>query len=556
MIAANQYANDVLSRKILACKYVKLACKRHLDDIERSKNHSFGYYFDENEAKIYTDFISNLNLWKSQWANKPVELQGWQSFIIQVLLGWKRKSDGTRRFRKAYIEMARKNAKTTLAAMIGLAVLFIDGENGAQIYSAATKEEQAKIVVTDMAGIINATPQLRSYFEFRKSREGYNRIIYKDTYSFVRPLGRDSDTQDGFDPYIGIIDEYHEHKTDGLVNVIESGMGARKEPLLLIITTAGFDKTKPCYSFRKTLTDILDGTLNDESLFGVIYTLDEGDDFKDETNWIKSNPNLDVSVNTEFLKGQMVDALNRGSKLAPFLTKNMNMWIDSSSTWLNTDKWDACETIINEYELTKYPCWIGLDLASVKDICALVVMWDAGSVKYIKEWFFAPKKSAQLRGKTDGVDYIEWANRGDLILTDGAAGEKTDYEHIKKIVMDYALKHNLQSVAYDKWNSSQLVTDLIDNGINMQPYSQSISHMSYPTKQFEAHVLGCEILHSGNSVMKWMLKNVELQTDSNDNIKINKAKSTNKVDGPVAAVMAMGQYLIDTSMVGETYFVL
>ncbi len=555
MIAANRYANDVLSGKILACKYVKLACKRHLDDIERSKTDTFGYYFDEKEAKVYTDFISNLNLWKSQWANKPVELQGWQSFIIQVLLGWKRKSDGTRRFRKAYIEMARKNAKTTLAAMIGLAVLFIDGENGAQIYSAATKEEQAKIVVTDMAGIINATPQLRSYFEFRKSREGYNRIIYKDTYSFVRPLGRDSDTQDGFDPYIGIIDEYHEHKTDGLVNVIESGMGARKEPLLLIITTAGFDKTKPCYSFRKTLTDILDGTLNDESLFGVVYTLDEDDDFKDETNWIKSNPNLDVSVNTEFLKGQMVDALNRGSKLAPFLTKNMNIWVDSSTTWINSDRWKSLIRDFNEDELTQYPCWMGLDLASVKDISALVCIWDVRGVIYMKEWFFAPVNNARNRGKTDGVDYIEWANRGDLILTDGASGEKTDYTYIKNVILNFAQKHNLQTVAYDKFNSSQLVVDLSDFGINMQAYSQYLSHMSYPTKQFEGLVLESNLIHKGNKVMEWMMKNVELKTDSNDNVKIDKAKSTNKVDGPVAAVMALGQMLIDTAIQTENYFV-
>jgi phage terminase large subunit-like protein len=555
MIQANKYANDIIKGKIPACRYVKLACQRHLTDIDKSKNDKYPYYFDEKEAQRYTDFIGHLNLWKSQWANKPVELQGWQSFIIQVLLGWKKKSDGTRRFRKAYIEMARKNAKTTLAAMIGLAVLFIDNESGAQIYSAATKEEQAKIVVTDMAGIINATAELKPYFTFRKSKEGYSRIIFDETYSFVRPLGRDSDTQDGFDPYMGIIDEYHEHKTDGLVNVIESGMGARKEPLLLIITTAGFDKTKPCYSFRKSLTEILEGTMHDESLFGVIYTLDEGDDFKDESVWIKSNPNLSVSVFPEFLKSQLTDALNRSSKLAPFLTKNMNMWVDSSQAWISTDKWRACVHDFNEDDLTAYPCWIGLDLASVKDICALVVMWDAGDKKYFREWFFAPLNSAKLRGQVDGVDYELWASEGHLILTDGAGGEKTDYNYIKKVVLQYANKHNLQSVAYDKWNSSQVVSELVDEGVNMQPYSQSIAYMSYPTKQLEASILSGEVVHKGNPIMEWMMRNVELRTDTNDNVKICKQKSTNKVDGPVAAVMAMGQHLIDTAMQEETYFV-
>ena len=556
MIGANKYAKDILNGKIPACRWVKLACERHLNDLKRAESNDFGYYFDEKDAKRYIDFIQNLNLWKSQWANKPVEVQGWQTFIIQVMLGWKRKSDNTRRFRKAYIEMARKNAKTTLAAMIGLAVLFIDNESGAQIYSAATKEEQAKIVVTDMAGIINATPGLKEYFTFRKSREGYNRIIYNDTYSFVRPLGRDSDTQDGFDPFMGIIDEYHEHKTDGLVNVIESGMGARKEPLLMIITTAGFDKTKPCYSFRKSLTEILEGTITDETLFGVIYTLDADDDFKDKSVWLKSNPNLGVSVFPEFLETQLTDALNRSSKLGPFLTKNMNMWVDASRAWISTDKWREGIQEFNEDDLTQYPCWIGLDLASVKDMTALVVMWEVGNKKYIKEHFFAPKKTAKLRGKTDGVDYELWAEQGYLILTDGAAGEKTDYEYIKKVIHDYADKHKLQTVAFDKFNSSQLVSELIDGGINMQAYSQSMPYMSYPTKQFEAHVLSNELTHTGNPVMEWMLRNVELRTDMNDNVKIDKGKSTNKVDGPVAAVMAMGQYLIDTSSQTEKYFVL
>jgi phage terminase large subunit-like protein len=548
MIECNQYANDVISGKIVACKFVIDACSRHLNDIERSKKASYPYYFDENEAKIYTTFISNLNLWKSSWANKPVDLQGWQYFIIQVLLGWKKKGDKTRRFRKAYIEMARKNAKTTLAAMIALAILYIDNESGGQIYSAATKEEQAKIVVTDMAGIINATPLLKPSFTFRKSKEGYSRIMLESTYSFVRPLGRDSDTQDGFDPYIGIIDEYHEHNTDGLINVIESGMGARREPLLLIITTAGFDKTKPCYSYRKNITDILEGHIEDEQLFGIVYTLDEGDDFRDKSNWIKSNPNMNVSIFETFLEQQMVDALNRGSKLPAFLTKNMNIWVDSSTTWIDSNAWEACVYEVEMDELRDKECWIGLDLASVADITAMVCLFnDVNGRQYYKPFFFAPKNAVKERGKKDGVDYAKWAREGYLILTDGGAGKATDYKYIKEKILWLCENTNVKNVAFDKWNSSSLINELNDLCVPTAPYSQGIASMSFPTKEFERDVLQGNLAHDGNPIMSWMLRNVELSFDTNDNVKIDKKKSTQKVDGPVAAVMAKGVNIVDNA---------
>jgi phage terminase large subunit-like protein len=542
---SKDYAIAVVNGDILACNWVILACKRHLNDLEKAKTKDFNYYFSEEDAKRYSDFIELLYLWKGEWAGKPLKLEGWQIFIVQVLLGWKQKDTNIRRFKKAYIEMGRKNAKTTLAACIALAVLYIDGEKGSQVYSAATKEEQAKIVINDAAQIIKSTPELSDQFLFRKSKEGYSRIIYEDTASFMRPLGRDSDTQDGFDPSMGIIDEYHEHSTDGLVNVIESGMGARREPLLIIITTAGFDRTKPCYDFRSNMIEVLQGHRTDESLFGIIYTLDDGDDWTDSSLWLKSNPNLNVSVKEDFLKQQCLDAQNRGSKRGAFLTKNMNVWVDSVDTWISEERWNECQRDFTLEDLKGLDCYAGLDLASTADINSLSLYFpDAiNDSDCLINVFFSPKDTANRRQKDDKVPYLDWGKLGWMVLTDGGAGKATDYNYIKKFILDLSKNVNLKMVSFDKWNASYLVNELINEGINMDSYSQSFASMSFPTKEFEKKILESKLVHNGNPCMAWMLRNVQLSTDSNDNVKIDKKKSTEKVDGPVSTIMALGGYI-------------
>ena len=545
MIQANQYAHDVISGKIVACKFVKQAAQRHLNDIEKSNSDDFDYVFDEEDAMRYSSFCELLHLWKGQWANQKVVLQPWQLFIIQVLLGWKHKDTGLRRFKKGYIEMARKNAKTTLVAMIALAMLMIDNEIGGQIYSAATKEEQARIVVNDMAGIINSTPLLGAYFQFRKAKEGYSRIMYTDSYSFVRPLGRDSKTQDGFDPSIGLIDEYHAHPTDELVDVIESGMGSRREPLLLIITTAGFNIISPCFQFRKSCESILTGESIDDSLFCIIYTLDEDDDFQDENVWIKSNPNLDISVKKEFLKGQLIDALNRPSKRVPFLTKNMNMWVDAPTVWIPDEQWMQQSIDVSIEDLIGYECYGGLDLASTKDTTALVFYFpDYKGKELIYPFFFIPKETAKENEKEVKVPYTQWAKDGWITLTDGGMGRATDYDYIRKKIEDLTeLGWYINSIAFDKFNSSQLVGELRTRGYIMEDFSQSIGVISFPTKDFERRIVTQKLFHNGSPVMRWQIKNVFLYTDANENQKIDKAKSINKVDGPVAAVMALARNL-------------
>jgi len=451
--------------------------------------------------------------------------------------------------------MARKNAKTTLAACIAIAVMYVDGEKGCQIYAAATKEDQAKIVINDAAQIIKATPELAPEFILRQTQETYSRVIYESTASFMKPLGRDSKTQDGFDPAVGIIDEYHAHPTSYMLDVIESGQGARDEPLLVIITTAGFNKSHPCYEFRNNVIEVLKENRDDEAMFGIVYTLDDGDDWQDESVWIKSNPNLGVSVNLKYLQGQKVDAINLSSKRSAFLTKNMNVWVDSVDTWIPEELWTACEQSISIDDLSGADCYLGLDLASRKDATALSMYFPQGynGQDVLLNMFFSPKDTAKKREEVDKVPYLQWAKDGWMILTDGGAGKTTDYEYIRKYILDLSGKVNIKSLAYDKWNSSYLINKFEDEGMDCFEYGQTFSMLSFPTKEFEKKVVSGELAHNGNPCMSWMLRNVQLMTDTNDNVKINKKTSPEKVDGPASAMMALGKCFIDTNM-GESNY--
>jgi phage terminase large subunit-like protein len=552
------YANDVISGKQLACKYVILACERHVNDLKRAKKKDFEYTFNIELANKWFTLYSYLRLWKGEWAGNEFILEPWQKFIIGSLFGWVRKDNGVRRFKKAYIEMARKNAKTTLMAGIAIGMMTIDGEHGAQVYAGATKEDQAKIVVNDVANIVRNSPIIMfdeddgsENFKIYSVNGQARRVVFSGSNSFMSPVGRDSKSLDGLDVSCGIIDEYHAHPTDDLKQVIESGMGARKQPLLCIITTAGFNKQGPCYQYRRMITEVLEGIKHDENTFGIIYTLDDEDDWQNPESWIKSNPNLNVSVKPEFLKTELTDALNQPSKQTAFLTKNLNLWVDAPTVWIPNDVWDACEDYHTIDELSG-ECYAALDLASTGDITALMLYFP--ELNYFKPVFFCPKETASKREKKDSVPYTLWAREGWLNLTDGGGGKVTDYNYIKTFLQELNPAIELKRIAFDKWNSSQLINDLKDVGLPCEPYSQALSHMSYPTKEFEKMVMGKQLKHDGSPVMAWMMKNVALMTDSNDNIKIDKKKSHEKVDGPVSAVMALGQCIKDKANEEQYYF--
>lgn len=540
MYSYNQYIKAVQSGKIQTGELVKLAIKRHLKDLDRQGDADFPYYFDEKQGQRFINFAHKCKHWKGDKAKQYIELEPWQQFYIISLFGWLREG-GLRRFRTAYMEIGRKNGKTSLCAVKALAHLKLDNEAGAQVYFAATKEDQARIGFRDVQEIIKATPGLGELYKI------YTKSVTFGN-SFIKPLGSDSDTSDGLDPSYGIIDEYHAHPTSGMLSVLESGMASRRSPLIDIITTAGFNQQGPCYTeARRTSIEILKGIKQDETHLALIYSLDEDDDWKDEENWIKANPNLGVSVRLDFLRDRFQKAINEGgSKEVDFKTKNLNIWTEAEKTWISDENYMKCVTddfTGGPLDIEKFKgkkCRSGLDLASVRDTCSWVLVFkdELGNYKSVA-FFFLPEKAMKDR-QAKGIPYQQWVKEGYIILTPGDA---TDYDFIRAKINEVAKIVQIESIEYDRYNSSQLVIDLCNDGFKCNPFGQGFVSMSGPTKTLEKLIYNKQINPGTNPVMRWMFSNISIKRDPADNIKITKESSKEKVDGPVSLVMGIGGWL-------------
>ena len=529
-----RYIDNILSGRIVSGEFIRFAIDRHVADLQRQMTDDFPYYFNEKEGERWIKFAHLCHHWKGEWARQPVLLEPHQQFYFMLLFGWQRTAGG-RRFRTSYKEIARKNGKTTECAIKALGHLVLDKEPGAQVYFAATKEEQARIGFNDVKEIIRVSPLLQGRFR------GYVKSIVSGNSS-IRPLGSDSDTQDGFDPSYGIIDEYHAHPTSGMLNVLESGMGSRRSPLIDIITTAGFNRTGPCYTeARNTSIEILRGIKTDDTHLAIIYTLDKDDNWSDSDCWVKSNPNIDVSVKRSFLIDRFTKARNEGgSKEVDFKTKNLNLWTDTERTWIPDDVWMKCSENLDLRALAGRSCVAGLDLASKRDTTALVLLFPVGELLLVLPFIFLPNLTAKERVEKDGVNYDRWIRDGHIIET---PGNVTDYSYIRRKLNELRETYDIRSIAYDRWNSSQLIIDLQGDGFKCNPFGQGFASMSAPTKELEGFVYSKRIVHGGNPVLRWMCSNVMIVSDAAGNMKINKEKSREKVDGIVALVMAIGEYI-------------
>lgn len=538
----NQYIEDIETGKILSCEYVKLAVKRHLKDIDRQNTKNFPYYFDEKEASFIINYAEKCIHWKGEFAGQPIKLEPHQVFYLGCLFGWKL-SDGIRRFRSSYKEVARKNGKTTECAIKALYHTTADGEPGSQTYFAATKEDQARIGFRDVQEIVKATPFLN-----RRLKVYTKSVVYKN--SFIKPLGADSKTSDGTDPSYVVIDEYHAHPTDGMLNVLESGMAARRQAMVDVITTAGYNKTNPCYSsLRENAIKILRGIKTDETFFILIYTLDKDDDWQDEGVWIKANPNLGVSVKLDFLRDRFVKAKNQGGdKEVDFKIKNLNVWTDTSSTWIPDDKW-----MLNKFpypNLKGAACWAGLDLASTKDFNAFICLFPLEGIYHIRALFWIPE--GKVEKNFDRVDYRGWVNDGYIKIQQGE--EVVDHSKVVSDILEFTKDYDLKTIMYDRNISyANLIQDIRTNDIPLTPYPQTIVYMSEPTKELERLIYQVKLNHGGNPVLRWMCSNVFIITDSNGNIKIGKNKSREKVDGMVALVMALAGHMMKEEEGGSVY---
>ena len=530
----DKYINDIKSEKILSCVQVKQMIDRHLNDLKRDD-----IYFDEDSANRFLKFSALCKYTKGELAKKgaTIEFTPQQVFRYWVLFGWKN-LDGSRRFKKVYFELARKNGKSEEAAVVACYGLVADKEFGAEIYTAGTKREQAKIVFDAAREMLRKLKQDSQKINSIVNVSKYNCNVL-ETNSKLEPLASDSEKQDGLNPHFAIVDEYHAHKSSDLLEVIETGQGSRQQPLLLIITTAGFNRISPCYQLRKVAIDILSGKKTDDSFMACIFTLDEDDDWEDPKNWVKCNPNLGITPRLDYLEQQYIKTKNEGiSKEVQFKTKNLNIWTDSSMAWIKSKDWEACR--IDEFpDLKGKECFAGIDLASVSDNNSFVLIFPIEGQLFVKSWFWIPSEVAKK--KNELADYLNWVDAGHVRT---AGSEVIDQAMILRDILEIVKDYNLKHFAFDRFIAyNGLIQGLIDEGLSGFEHGQGFLSMSAPSKELEKLIKQKEIFHDGNPVLSWQLGNVELEIDSADNIKPSKKRSSEKIDGVVAMVMAINCYM-------------
>ena len=430
--------------------------------------------------------------------------------------------------------MARKGGKSELAAALQIIATFFDGEHAPQVYSVANTRDQAAYVYNAATAMCKYLSKDSSKFA-KRARVMQYKIVETETNGFITRLTADAGTNDGANPHLAIIDEYHSAKTNEMVKVVETGMGGRTQPLLVIITTAGFNKNGPCYEFRKVLTDVLESKVENESLFGIIWTLDEGDDYNDENTWKKANPNIGNTPRWEQMRSFYQNAKIEGSSaMVEFLTKNLNQWVDAAKVWIKDDDWKECQGEVHE----QGRCIIGIDLSSRVDVTAVTYFWSES--KSFRNHYYVPEEKANQGRRVDGVDYKEWIANGYVTAT---PGNVIDYDYIIRDLLDSCEKYNVELIGYDPYNADLIVPKLEAEGVACGAVRQGFITLSPATKRLETMVIGKEIVHDGDPVTRWMVGNVEIEQDAAGNIKPSKGKSQNKIDGVASLVTAIAAWM-------------
>lgn len=540
---ANEYARAVISGKIPACKWIKLQCQKHLDEVRESKNSTkYPFVFDNAKAEKACKFIEALPHTKGRWAAKgeKLVLTPWQCFFVCCVFGWVKRSNGMRRFRRAELFVPRKNGKSALAAAIGLYMLVADGEFAAEVYSGATSEKQAQEVFTPAYYMAKRTPELLEYFGVEISGTHKNpTAVYKtaDGSKFTPVIAKPGD---GASPHCAIVDEYHEHQTDQMVDTMETGMGAREQPLLLVITTAGDNLGGPCYQMQKDAEAMLEGVTKDYHTFAMIYTIDPGDEWSDLASIQKANPNYGVSIGSDYFDSRLADALSNSRKQAVFRTKHLNEWVGARQAYYNLQKWHDCENKALTLEQFKgQPAYIGMDLASKVDIAALEIILPRGDGDYIRFGRYYLPEARIL--EPENSHYSGWHIDGWITQTDG---EMIDFRRIKHDILELCKLLDVQELAYDPHQATMLVTELMDEGVPVVEMRPTVLNFSEPMKHLDAIIRAKQIQHNGDPVFTWMLSNVVAKEDAKENVYPRKERAESKIDGVVAHLMALGRCMV------------
>lgn len=540
---AAEYRRAVIAGEIPACLYVRQACERQARDLERAAAGEFRWRFDAERARRICRFIELLPHIKGEWARERrlITLEPWQVFILTTVFGWV-DADGFRRFKTVYEEVPRKNAKSTKTSGVGLYLLAADGEEGAEVYSAATTRDQAKIVWQDAKRMADRSPGLQRRFGVESSAHA---VFVEHTGSAFKALSRDQGGNlDGLNVHGGLIDELHAHKTREIVDVIETGTGARRQPLLWLITTAGFNRSGICYEQRSYAIKVLSGAVVDEEYFGIIYTVDAEDLedigrlLTDPAIWRKANPNWGVSVNPDDIARKARKAREMAAAQNNFLTKHLNVWVNADTAWMDMAAWERCgDPTLRAEDFSAERCAGAADLASKIDIASVAYVFEReghyyGFVRnYLNEEAVEDGRNSQYGG---------WARQGRLIVT---PGNVTDYGLIEDDIRDDAKLLQISEFGFDPWQAEHLRQRLAEDGLNTVEFRQTVANMSEPMKLLQALVLEGKFHHDGCPVLTWMVSNVVCHTDAKDNIYPRKEFPENKIDGVIALIMALALLL-------------
>lgn len=544
---ATQYATDVVAGAIPACKWVRLACRRHQSDLARAADGQWPYQFNpelvDAKGKTYQPatrvcaFAELMSHIKGDWAarGERIRLEPWQVFVLASIFGWINTATGRRRFRSADVYVPRKNGKSILAAVIGLFMLAVDGEHGAEVYSGATSLKQAMEVFKPALLMARQSPDFRASFGVVPNSS--NLAVTETNSKFEPVIGKPGD---GASPSCAIVDEYHEHQSSELYDTMATGMGARSHPLLLVITTAGNNIGGPCYVHQVELQKVLEGVIENEQRFGIIYTVDADDDWTELATLIKANPNFGVSINAEFLEGQLREATGDPRKQNVFKTKHLNIWVAAASPWIDIAKLQACgDSALREEDFRGETCFIGTDLASKTDIASKVKVFrhlvgdDLHYTMFSRNYL--PAACVQ---RPENGHYQGWVNQKMLVET---PGNMIDLGHISDDIIRDATLHLVGEIGMDAWGSREVAPTLQAEGFVVVDVPMTVRHLSEPMKQINALIEAGRFHHDGNLATIWMFSNVEVEPDRNENIFPRKASAEKKIDAAVAAIIAVGR---------------
>src|SRR3990167_1555617 len=543
----SSYAHAVISGESIACKWVRLACERHMRDLERAEA-GWLYYFDDATAEWAINFFRELlKHSKGEWAGQALKLAPWQCFIVGSLFGWKRRDNDTRRFRESYTEVPRKNGKSTMAAGIGILLAFFDEEPAAEVYAAATKRDQAKIIWGEAKQMVLASPNIR-----RRIRVLVGNLSDTHTASKFEPLGADADSMDGLNIHGRLIDELHAHKTRAMWDVLQTATGARRQPLGFIVTTAGSDRSSVCYEQHHYAEQVLGQIIDDETFFAYMATIDEGDDYTDPRTWAKANPNYGISVKIDDLERKCRKAFGHlatdpeeewqqgvpGDQNA-FLRLHLDVWTEQATRWLSTEMWD--EGKADPESLTGRACYAGL--VTAEDGLSALSLWfpDGSGGGDAVTSFFIPGDNIGEQSRQSNTPLGRWASDGWIEETEGNV---VDYELLRTRLNALNEQFEIREVAVRQHNTTQLMTQLMGDGLTVVPINRGFPGMSAATKEVERLLTARKLRHGGHPVLRWMASNIAIRQDADGEKRPDRENSCGSIVGLEALIIAVARAMV------------